>query len=218
MHMKTTAWPHVSLLDMNEKQGVGTWISICLEKKRDIKTNTERYNTLCLVLSSLGTLWVNLIYPLSSCLFMDVAYSASMTFYNSNPCKNLPSPCILYDNFYIFWDFISIARAQLLQFKVTFMLDQWKQQERTKREHLRVVNECSVYEKAFRTKPSSADRQRRWKMWRIVQRKTNIYSYIPHLYSPYCLNSLSTHISLHKRFGFPLVFFHLVISGIAGSR
>lgn len=33
MHMKTTAWPPVSLLDMNEKQGVGTWISICLEKK-----------------------------------------------------------------------------------------------------------------------------------------------------------------------------------------
>jgi len=206
-HRKTTAWPHVGLLDMNEKQGVGTWICICLGKKWDTKTNIERYNTLCLVFSSVGTLWVNLLNPMSSCLLMDVSYSASMIFYSSNPSKNVPSPCILYDYFYIFWDFICIARTRLLQFKVTFMLDQWKQQERTKRQHLRVVNECSMYEKAFRTKPGSADRQRRWKMWKIVQRKTNIYSYIPHLYSPHCLNSLSTHICFGKRFGFPLVIF-----------
>lgn len=130
------------------------------------------------------------------------------TFYNSNPYKNLPSPCILYDNFNIFWDFISVARAKLLQFKVTFMLDQWKQQERTKRQQLRVVNECSMYEKAFRTKPGSADRQRKWKMWRIAEKNKHLQLYSPPVFTTLNhLYTLYTRISLGKRFGVPLVIF-----------
>lgn len=51
------------------------------------------------------------------------------------------------------------------------MLDQWKQEKRKNRQHLWVVNECSMCEKTFRTKPGSADRGRRLKTWSTVERK-----------------------------------------------
>lgn len=73
-----------------------------------------------------------LLNPRASCLFMDKSDSVSMTSCNSNLCKNLLRPCILYACIYIFLIICTPSKGKALSVQGDFHVKSMKTAEENK--------------------------------------------------------------------------------------